>query len=127
MKKKYKGILIDESVEDSDSILSEVKIEGQRITSLEGELFRGDVTFFNIVVDESNLWNVLELVAKAIKSPGWYFHLVGNGTLYVVLPGAILFARKNETEVNRIIKVAKNQGIHSEQLNLIQLFDNPYA
>lgn len=119
--------MISESVEDPERILAEVKTVSVRETTLEGESYRGRVTFYNIEVDNDKLWTVLEGVAAEIRSPGWYFHLVGEGRLYIVLPRVIMFAQNKDTEMAAIIEYAKNQGIHPEQLSLGRLFEDPYA
>ncbi len=123
----YKGVLIAESVENSVEILKSTKVVGSRKTKLEGESFRGVVTFYNIDVEEHKLWVVLEKVAQNLKTPGWYFHLVNKDRLYIVLPRAILFAANNKDELDTIVQFAESQGIHPKQLNLKQLFDNPYV
>ncbi|MCA9329267.1 hypothetical protein KDA11_01350 [Candidatus Saccharibacteria bacterium] len=125
--KIYKGVLIDQSVADPKAILDCTEVVSSRVTTLEGESFRGEVTFHNIEVSEDDLWGVLGKVAEDIKAPGWYFHLVDGQTLYIVLPRAILFAENNGDELNMIVEYAESQGIHPDQLNLKQLFENPYA
>lgn len=123
----YKGVLIDQSVSNPDAILKLSKVISSRDTTLEGESFRGKVTFHNLEVAEDNLWPVLEQVAATIKSRGWYFHLVDDERLYIVMPRAILFASNNDDELQAIIDYTTGQGIHPEQLNLKQLFADPYA
>lgn len=125
--KKYKGVLIDQSVLDPKAILDNLKVVSSRTTTLEGESFRGEVTFHNIEVSEDSLWEVLSKVAEDIKAPGWYFHLVDGQRLYIVLPRVILFAENNDNELNSIVEYAKSQGIHPDQLNIKQLFENPYV
>jgi len=127
MKQVYKGVLIDQSVTEPESILKLATVTGSRATTLEGESFRGKVTFHNLEVSQDNLWQVLEQVATTIKKPGWYFHLVGEGRLYIIMPQVILFSSNNDNELKTVVHYAVSQGIHPEQLNLKQLFDNPYA
>lgn len=127
MASSYKGIIIDQSVLEPKDIIKKAKIISDRETTLEGESFRGKVLFYNIEVVNDKLWQVLNKVAESIKSPGWYFHLVNKERLYIVMPNVILFANNNDTELNRIIGYAISQGINPRQLNLKQLFDNPFA
>lgn len=123
----FKGILIDQSVSDPRAILENANIISSRRTSLEGEGFRGTVLFYNIEVSEDSLFTVLDMVSETIKNPGWYFHLVNSEKLYVVMPNVIFSAGNNDAELNTIVDYAKSHGIHPDQLNLKQLFDNPFA
>lgn len=127
MKDTYRGILIDQSVEDPDEILLHTTVSGKRETTLEGESFRGKVLFYNLEVEEEHLQTVLRLVADQLKSPGWYFHLVGNELLYVIMPHKVMSAHNNEVELKEIVDYATDHGIHRDQLNLKQLFTNPFA
>ncbi len=123
----YKGVLISQSVVNPENILKLVNVISSRDTTLEGESFRGKVKFHNLEVSEDNLWPVLERVADSIKSPGWYFHLVNEERLYIVMSQAILFASEDNKELQAIVDYAASHGIHPDQLNLKQLFANPYA
>lgn len=123
----YKGVLIDQSVSDPREILDLTNVTSSRTTKLEGEAFRGEVTFHNIEVDEKDLWTVLDNVASSIKKPGWYFHLVNKDRLYIVMPHAVLFANHSDVQLKAIVDYAVGQGIHPDQLNLKQLFNDPYA
>lgn len=127
MPKLYKGILIDQSVSDPKIVLKFTNVVGKREAKLEGESFRGKVLFYNIEVSADNLWPVLSQVAESIKSPGWYFHLVNDNKLYIAMPNVVLIADNNEAELQGIVDYASNHGIHPDQLNLKQLFDNPFA
>jgi hypothetical protein len=124
----YRGILIEQSVDGPASILRYARVVGERAALLESEEFRGSMGFIKVEVDESSLWTVLRAMAEAIKSPGWYFHLVGKGRLHVVMPAAILFADEgDEAQLNAIVRYASGQGIHPEQLHLAKLFIDPFA
>lgn len=124
----YRGILIEQSVDDTETVLRYARVVGERAALLESEDFRGSMRFIEVQVDESSLWTVLRTVAESIKSPGWFFHLVGAGRLYVVLPAAVLFANEgDEARLNAIVSFAAGLGIHPEQLNLAKLFADPYA
>lgn len=124
----YKGILIDQSVDSSESILALCHRVSDRHTTLEAEEERGDVQFIHVEVDEHNIWPVLECVAESLKSPGWYFHLVGNGKLYVVYPGVVFTAHEgNDQELEQMITFGISIGIHPDQLDLGKLYENPYA
>lgn len=127
MNELFKGVLIDQSVFEPEKVLAKAKVISSRETSLEGENFRGKVLFHNIEVSTDKLWQVLSLMAETIKSPGWYFHLINEERLYIVLPKVILIAGNDEAELKNIVEYAKNYGIHPDQLNLKQLFDNPFA
>lgn len=123
----FKGILIDQSVSMPENILKNVELISTREATLEGESFRGNVLFHCIEVASDNLWLVLHGVAETIKEPGWYFHLVNEETLYIVLPKAIFSATNTAEDLKRISDYALSLGIHPDQLNLKQLFDNPFA
>lgn len=127
MSELFKGILIDQSVLEPEKILEKVKIVGSREASLEGENFRGKVLFHTIEVSANNLWRTLRVAAETLKSPGWYFHLVSEERLYVVMPNVIFIVSNDEAELKNIIEYAEDHGIHPDQLNLKQLFDNPFA
>jgi hypothetical protein len=47
--------------------------------------------------------------------------------LYIVMPKVILIVGNDEVELKSIIDYAQKHGIHPDQLNLRQLFDNPFA
>lgn len=119
--------MIDQSVSDPEIVLKFTNIVGKRETTLEGESFRGKVLFYSIEVSAEYLWPVLSQVAESIKSPGWYFHLINDNKLYIVMPKAVLIASNNSAELRNIIDYASHHGIHPDQLNLKQLFDNPFA
>lgn len=123
----YKGVLIDQSVEKPLSILEYCRPASFKTMRLEGENSRGELTFYNISVSEKNLWKVLNDVAKSIKSPGWFFHLVGKDCLYFVMPNIILMASNKQKEIQKIKNYALSQGIHPKQLDLASLFDNPHV
>ena len=124
----YQGILIDCSVEDPQSVLAVVRILGEQRGVLESEASRGDVRFISIDVDEAKLWVVREAVARSLRSPGWFFHLVGKGCLYVVLPNVIFMADEGKVgQIQRIVQYAISQGIHPDQLNLARHFADPFA
>ncbi len=127
MSNLFKGILIDQSVSNPENVLKYAKVISKRETTLEGESFRGKVLFYDIEVTDNNLQSVLKEVAETIKSPGWYFHLVNKDLLYIVMPKKILKATNNEAELKDIIEYATSHGIHPEQLNLKQLFNDPFA
>jgi len=123
----YRGVLIDESVTNPKNILELAEVVSFRETTLESENFRGKVLFHNIKVKDQNLWPILNLVMNTILEPGWYFHLVDEEILYVVMPGAILSAGNNENQLLNIFEYAVHHGIHPDQLNLKKLFANPFA
>jgi hypothetical protein len=124
----YKGILIELSVDDTAPVLAHARVVGERAALLEDEDFRGTMRFIEVEVDEASLWTVLRTVAESIRSPGWFFHLVGQGRLYVVMPAAVLFANEgDEARLNAIVRYASSLGIHPEQLNLAKLFTDPFA
>ncbi len=125
----YKGVLIEQSVSDATKILPYAKVVDERTAELESESFRGNMKLINIEVAKEQLWQVLQGVAETIQAPGWYFHLVGEGRIYVVMPKAIFFADGADDEVfTSIIGYAStNCGIHRDQLNLPGLFSDPYA
>lgn len=123
----FRGVLIDQSVPDAGKILKLAEVVSFRETNLEGENFRGKVLFHNIKVEEKNLWPILGLVMETILSPGWYFHLVSNDKLYVILPNIVMSAKNNNDELLNIFEYAVHHGIHPDQLDLKKLFANPFA
>jgi len=124
----YRGILIEQSVDDTAPVLRHASVLGESAALLESEDFRGTMRFIRVEVDESALWTVLKTVAETIKSPGWYFHLVGQHRLYIALPAAVFFANEgDERQLNEIVRYASTLGIHPEQLDLGKLFADPFA
>ena len=83
----------------------------------------------HIEVTTDRLWDVLRAVAETIRQPGWYFHLVGEGRIYVVMPHAIFFADgADDIAFDSIIAYGMKQcGIHPEQLEIKGLLANPYG
>jgi hypothetical protein len=123
----YRGVLIEQSVTELQAILQHTKVVGERPALLESEDSRGTMRFLNVEVSEADLWTVLRDVAASIQKPGWYFHLVGDRRMYVVLPYTILFADEGDQEqLSAIIEYAVAQGIHRHQLDLANLFIAPY-
>lgn len=130
MPSTYRGVLIEESVHDPHRILSVATVVSRRTHTLEQEAFRGTLTFVNIEVSAEALWPALNATAEELKdSGGWYFHLVGDGRLYVVFPRAILLAREAhaQEEIGNIIDFGLRWKIHPDQLDLRKLFSNPYV
>ena len=124
----YRGVLIEQSVSNVEAILADAKVVGSRSTSLESESERGEMRFLNLEVKKDKLWDVLRHVAETIEHPNWYFHLVGEGRMYVVLSSVIFFADEgDEGALESIRNYAISQGIHRDQLSLKGLFTNPYA
>jgi hypothetical protein len=125
----YKGVLIEQSVSNPKEILRHAKVVGERTTGLESESARGKMRFLNVEVAEDHLWDVLKQVAEGIKQPGWYFHLVGEERMYVVMPQVIFFADgPGDKILADIVEYGTSQcGIHPEQLEIKGLFVNPYG
>lgn len=119
--------MIDQSVPRPEVILKLTEVVSYRETTLESESFRGKVLFHNIKVSDKNLWHVLYEVMQSIKSPGWFFHLVSDDLLYIVMPNAILTSTNDEKELMNIFDYAIHHGIHPKQLDLKKLFSNPFS
>lgn len=123
--KDWKGVLIEESLGTSQIPL-EMKIIGIRVTALEEEAEKGQLHFHNVEVESKDLGKVVEFVSQNIKA-SWYFHLVKDDEMIVILHHKVLRAKKNQqATIDQIRKYALSQGIIAEQLPLEKLFDNPY-
>ena len=122
----FKGVLIAQSVNDPKRILRNAKVVDTRTTTLEAEDFRGRMLFYCVEVAQEKLWPVLREVAETIKTGGWYFHLVGNGRIYIVMSRAVLFA-DNDDELKEIERFVISRGTHPAQVNLKVLLKDPYA
>ena len=125
--KKWRGVLIAESLEDGAGVWDRVAVTGRSKQRLEREGSRGEFTFCTVEVSDEDVDSLLYAVAERLRSPGWYFHLERDRVIKVAYPGTVMAMSAGEPESIRAARdYGVSIGIHPEQLRFERFMGNPF-
>ena len=83
---KWRGVLIAESLVGDQGIWDRVEVQERSKRRLEREGSRGEFTFCNVEVTDSDVDSLMLEVAERLGSPGWYFHVERDRVIKIACP-----------------------------------------
>lgn len=123
---QWQGVIIDEGFEKND-ILSHVQVIETTASVLEGEEELGEFHFRKVQVSDQDLQDVESLATQTLRH-SWYFHLVKGDVMKVFFKDKFFtFTKDDETGLKQAKTYAQSQDIHSDQIELEKLFEDPFA
>jgi hypothetical protein len=122
----WRGVIIEESLEDP-SLLDDLAITGSSAAQLEEEAWLGEFKFVCVEVPDASVEVITALAAQVIK-PVWYLHLVNGDQMKVIFRDKVFTLNRADVDaLQAVVEYGIGQGIHPAQLDLGQLFDNPFG
>lgn len=122
MKNNWKGVILEESLEDK-SLIKLTKIISTEKDNLEGE--DRVMTFHKVEVEDNKKDEFIQKAMKSIKN-GFYTHLVKDKVMYVIFNNHMFKFSKGYPELEEARKYGKERGIKEEQMPFEHLLENPW-
>lgn len=123
----WKGVLIEESLENDLGIWDLVEVTGRSQRRLEREGSRGEFTFCEVEIPERDVDTLMQRIAERLRSPGWYFHVERDRVIKVAYPGTVMEMSEGEPgSIQAARGYGVSIGIHPEQLQFERFMGNPF-
>lgn len=125
MEKKYKGIIIEESIKDDELLkdLQEMTIEkyGHKLNN---EI---DTTIYKVEIDDERIDEISNRISKSILPSGFYVHFLYNDKMIVVYPNKIFKIEKgNKKEIEECIDYGISIEIEKKMLKFDEMFEKDH-